>query len=111
MARGKRTDPAAAVLAKVMHQMGFEVRLICTASGLPRATVKDITEGNGSWRQMPDTDLFQITRVRLLRMLDESLYELGMDAIARLEQKMKTASFNELIGIMDVAVKRGDSPR
>ena len=111
MARGKRTDPAAAVLAKIMHEMGFELRLISTASGLPRGTVKDIVEGNGSWRQMPQTQLFEITRLRLLRTIDESLYDLGMKAMAKLEEKTKTASFKELIGIMDVALNRGDTWR
>ena len=47
----------------------------------------------------------------MLAAIDDSLYELGMEAIARLEQKMKTASFNELIGIMDVALNRGDASR
>jgi hypothetical protein len=111
MARGRRTDPAAAVLAKVLHEMGFELRLISTASGLPRGTVKDIIEGNGPWRHVPRNELFEITRLRLLRAIDESLYDLGMEAIAKLEERMKTASFTELLGIVDVALNRGDTWR
>jgi hypothetical protein len=107
MARGKRTDPAAAVLAKIMREMGFELRLISTASGLARGTVKDIVEGNGPWRQMPQTELFKTTRLRLLRAIDESLYDLGMKAMAKLEERMKSASFTELLGIVDVALNRG----
>jgi len=55
MARGKRTDPAAAVLAKVMHRMGFTLELITTASGLPRGTVKTSFKGmdrGDGWRTM-----------------------------------------------------------
>ena len=111
MARGKRTDPTAAVLAKVMHEMGFELWLIITASGLPRGTVKDIIHGNGAWRRMAHNEFYELTRLRLIRVIDESLYDLGMKAMGKLEERMKTASFKELLGIVDVALNRGDTWR
>jgi len=104
MARGKRTDPTAAILVTVMHQMGFTLELITTASGLPRGTVKDIIQGNGPWGQMAYNEFYKLTRQRLIRVIDEGAYELGMNAMARLRERMKTASFTELMGIMDVAL-------
>jgi hypothetical protein len=56
---------------------------------------------------MPQTELFKTTRLRLLRAIDESLYDLGMKAMAKLEERMKSASFTELLGIVDVALNRG----
>ncbi len=49
MARGRRTDPASAVLAKVMHEMGFPPAWIAELSQIPRKTVDDIIKGNGPW--------------------------------------------------------------
>jgi integrase len=95
MARGKRTDPAAAVLAKVMHQMGFNLELITTASGLPRATVKDIVEGNGPWRQMPQTELFEITRLRLLRAIDWWFFDEGKRKERTFAKKKEATAFYE----------------
>jgi len=52
MARGKRTDPTAAILAKVMHEMGFDSGIIASVAGLPRRTVADIIGGGGPWALM-----------------------------------------------------------
>lgn len=111
MARGRRTDPTAAVLAGVMHEMGFEVTLISQITGLPRGTVGDIAHGHGPWNQMPHNELFEITRLRLIKAIDDSVYDLGMKAMAKLEERMKTASFTELMGIVDVALNKGESWR
>lgn len=111
LARGKRTDPTAAVLAKVMWEMGFEPGLIAKVAGLPRGTVKDIIQGNGPWRQMPRSELYELTRLRLIRVIDEYVYDFGMKAMAKLEEKMKTASFMELINFAGVALNRGDTLR
>jgi hypothetical protein len=111
LARGKRTDSTAAVLAKVMAEMGFELGLIATASGLPRGTVKDIIQGHGLWREMPQNELFEITRLRLIKAIDDCVYDFGMKAMAKLEEKMKTASFMELINFAGVALNKGEAWR
>ena len=53
MARGRRTDPTAAVLTKVMHEMGFPPAWIAELAQLPRKTVDDIVRGRGPWAEMP----------------------------------------------------------
>ena len=111
MARGKRTDPIAAILAKVMHEMGFELGLIVTASGLPRGTVKDITEGAGPWREMPRNELYDLTRERLTASIDAMLYNVATKAMANLERKLETASFMELLNFVGVGLNRGESWR
>jgi predicted transcriptional regulator len=57
MARGKQTDPTAAVLAKVMHEMGFPPAWIAELAQIPRKTVDDIIKGNGPWAEMPRNEL------------------------------------------------------
>ena len=111
MARGKRTDPTAANLAKVMWEMGFEPGIITKVAGLRRSTVNDIIQGHGPWQQMPQNELYELTRLRLIRVLDEYVYDFGMRAMQRLEEKMKTASFMELISFAHVALNRGESSR
>ena len=111
MARGKRTDPTAAILAKVMWEMGFEPGIITKVVGLRRSTVNDIIQGHGPWQQMPQNELYELTRLRLIRVLDEYVYDFGMRAMQRLEEKMKTASFMELISFAHVALNRGESSR
>ena len=111
MPRGKRTDPTAAVLAKVMAEMGFELGLIAEITGLRRSTVNDIIQGHGPWQQMPQNELFEITRLRLIKAIDNCVYDFGMKAMAKLEEKMKTASFMELINIAGVALNKGESWR
>lgn len=91
--------------------MGFEPGLIVTASGLPRGTVKDIVEGHGPWQQIPQNELFEITRLRLIKAIDDCVYDFGMKAMAKLEEKIKTASFMELINFAGVALNRGESRR
>jgi hypothetical protein len=111
MARGKRTDSTAAVLAKVMAEMGFDLGLIVTASRLPRGTINDIVQGNGPWQQVPRSELFEITRLQLIRAIDDCVYDFGMKAMAKLEEKIKTASFTELINFAGVALNRGEAWR
>jgi hypothetical protein len=41
MARGKRTNPTAVVLAEVMHEMSFPPGLIAELSEIPRKTVDE----------------------------------------------------------------------
>ena len=47
MARGNKTDPIAAVLAKVMYEMGFPPAWIAELSHISRKTVDDTIKGNG----------------------------------------------------------------
>jgi hypothetical protein len=47
--RGRRTNLAQAVLARVLAEMGFEPWEIASLTGLPRRTVKDISHGKGAW--------------------------------------------------------------
>ncbi len=54
MARGKRTDPAVAVLVTVMSDLGFEPRMIAELAGVPRGTVNDIIFRNGPSSTTPD---------------------------------------------------------
>ena len=91
--------------------MGFELGLIATASRLPRGTVKDIIQGNGPWREIPRNELYELTRLQLTRYIDTMVYDVAMTAMAKLEEKMKTASYLELIGIANVALNRGDAWR
>ena len=53
---------------------------------------------------MAHNEFNELTRQRLIRVIDECAYDLGMKAMAKLEERMKTASFTELLGIMDVAL-------
>jgi hypothetical protein len=73
MARGKRTDPTAAVLAEVMHEMGFPPRLIAELSEIPRKTVDDIIKGNGPWSQMPRNELYDSTREQLRVLIEQNV--------------------------------------
>jgi len=85
--------------------------LIVTASGLPRGTVKDIIQGHGPWRQMPRSELYELIRLRLIKAIDDSVYDFGMKAMAKLEEKMKTASFMELINFVGVGLNKGEAWR
>jgi len=107
MARGKRTDPTAAVLAKVMAEMGFEPGLITEVSRLPRGTVNDIIRGHGPWREMPQNELFEITRLRARRAIENVANDLVMKAVTRLEEKIKKASLMESCSILDALVRIG----
>jgi hypothetical protein len=99
MARGKRTDPQAAVLAKVMGEVGFSVALISEVADLPRQTVNDIVQGRGIWQEMPRNEVYATLREQLLTHLESHAGALAMQTISKLEQKMETASFMELITI------------
>ncbi len=91
--------------------MGFELGLIATASGLPRGTVKDIIQGNGPWQQMPRSELHELIRPRLIKAIDDSVYDFGMKAMAKLEKKIETASFMELLNFVGVGLDKGESWR
>ena len=107
MARGKRTDPLAAVLAKVMAEMGFETGLISEVAKLPKTTVTDITGGNGRWREMPQKELFEITRLRVRVAIERVADDLAMQAITRLEEKIKRASLIETCSILNALSRIG----
>ena len=105
MARGKQTDPTRAVLAKVMAEMGFESGLIAEVTGLASSTVSDIARGHGVWGEFPRTEVFEITRRRVQAVLENAAFNLATEAMARLEVKIKTASFMELVSIVDVSAR------
>jgi len=107
VARGKRTDPAAAVLVRVMHEMGFEPGMIAEVAGLARGTVNDIIRGHGPWRQMPDNELLETTRLRLRATIENTADSLAIQAIARLEEKIKSASVTEALSICEVMARIG----
>jgi hypothetical protein len=102
MARGKQTDPTVAVVAKVMHEMGFESGLIATVTGLCRGTVNDIIRGHGPWYQIPRSELLDATRMRVKSAIENVANELAMKTIARLEQSLKKTSFMEAVQAVDV---------
>ena len=70
MARGKRTDPTAAILAKVMADMGFETGTIASVAELPRRTVTDIIQGNGPWALVPHNELYDLTKSRMTALIE-----------------------------------------
>jgi hypothetical protein len=107
MARGKRTDPAVAVLVMVMADMGFEPGMIAELAGVPRGTVNDIILGNGPWSTMPKNELTARTRVRVLEAIDSVAYGLGMKVLAKINEKTKTASIPELLSIAGAMMEIG----
>ena len=95
----------AAVLAKVMHEMGFEPGMIAEITRLPRGTVTDIIRGNGPWRDTPQNELVETTRLRVRRAIENASDSLAMKAMARLDEKLSNASFMESLAIFDVMAK------
>ena len=94
-----------------MAEMGFEPGLIGEVAGLPRGTVNDIIRGHGPWREMPNNQLVEITRLRLKAGIENAADSLAMKAMAKLEEKIKTASFMELINFVGVGLNKGDAWR
>ena len=111
MARGKRTDPTIAALVMVMADVGFEPGMIAELAGVPRGTVNDIILGNGPWSEAPENELIERTKVRLIQAIDGAAYDLGMTAIAKLNEKIKTASIPELLSIAGAMIAKGDAQR
>jgi len=111
MSRGKRTDPAVAVLVTVMADMGFEPGMIGELTGVPRGTVNDIIFGNGPWSTPPENELTERTRVRLIQAIDSVAYGLGMKVLAKINEKTKTASIPELLLIAGAMIGKGDIER
>jgi predicted transcriptional regulator len=100
MARGRRTDPASAVLAKVMHEMGFPPGWIAELSQIPRKTVDDIIKGNGPWSQMPRNELYDRTREQLKLLIEQVAYISAMKVMERLQAKIDKASYMEIVSTM-----------
>jgi hypothetical protein len=102
MARGKRKDPLQAELVKVLAEMGCESGLISSIRGLPRGTVRGIIEGKGTWSAMPDNELTARIRLKVIETIDSVAYGLALKAMAKLNEKMKTASYLELISTANI---------
>ena len=102
MARGRRTDPTSAVLAKVMHEMGFPAALIAELAQLPRKTVDDIIRGRGPWYQMPRNELYDRTREQLKVLIEQVAYNSAMRVLERLQAKIDNASYTEIMSTMSV---------
>ena len=102
MARGRRTDPTAAVLAKVMNEMGFPPAWIAELSQIPRKTVDDIIRGNGPWSQMPRNELYDRTREQLRVLIEQVSYSMASKVMARLQAKIDKASYAEIMSTMSV---------
>ena len=107
MARGKRTDPMQAALVMVMADLGFEPGMIAEVAGLPRGTVNDIVQRKGPWCTTPENELIERTRVRLIQAIDSAAYDLGMAVLAKLDEKINTASFPELMSILGASMVKG----
>src|SRR5262245_33196190 len=88
MPRGRQTDPSSAVLAKVMHEMGFPAALIAELTQLPRKTVDDILRGRGTWCQMPRNELYDRTREQLKVLIEQVAYNSAMKVLERLNAKI-----------------------
>jgi hypothetical protein len=99
MPRGRRTNLVQAVLARVLAEMGFEPWEIASLTGLPRRTVTDIAHGKGTWSATtgPENELVDIIRLRVIETIDSVAYGLALKAMAKLNQRMDTASSLELI--------------
>ena len=102
MARGRQTDPTSAVLAKVMHEMGFPPAWIAELSQIPRKTVDDIIRGNGPWSQMPRNELYDRTRGQLRVLIEQMSYSMASKVMERLHAKIDTASYSEIMSTMSV---------
>jgi hypothetical protein len=100
MARGRRTDPTAAVLAKVMHEMGFPPAWIAELSHIPRKTVDDIIKGNGPWSQLPRNELYDRTREQLSILIEQMSYCMASKVMERLQAKIDKASYMEIVSTM-----------
>jgi hypothetical protein len=100
MARGRRTDPTTAGLAKVMHEMGFPPAWIAELSQIPRKTVDDIIKGNGPWSQMPRNELYDRTREQLRLLIEQMSYSLAMKVMERLQAKIEKASYMDIVSTM-----------
>lgn len=113
MSRGKRTDPAVAVLVMVMADLGFDPAMITELTGVPRGTVNDIVLGNGPWSTTPETELTERTRIRVLQVIDSAAHDLGMKVLAKINEKTKTASIPELLSIAGamIGIGKGDIER
>ena len=85
--------------------------LIAEIAGVPRATVNDISLGNGPWSEAPETEVIERTKARLIQAIDGASYELAIVAIAKLDEKIKTASFPELITIAGAMIRIGGIER
>src|SRR5215831_3862534 len=96
MARGRQTDPASAVLAKVMYEMGFPPAWITELSHIPRKTVDDIIKGNGPWSQMRRNELYDRTREQLRVLIDQVAYNSAMKVMERLNARIDNASYREI---------------
>ena len=102
MARGRRTDPTAAVLAKVMYEMGFPPAWITELSHIPRKTVDDIIKGNGPWGEMPRNELYDRTREQLRLLIEQMSYSMASKVMERLQAKIDNASYAEIMSTMSV---------
>jgi len=102
MARGRQTDPTAAILAKVMHEMGFPPSWIAELSQIPRKTVDDIIKGNGPWSQTPRNELYDRTREQLRVLIDQIAYSSAMKVMERLHARIDIASYSEIMNTMNV---------
>jgi plasmid maintenance system antidote protein VapI len=102
MARGRRTDPTAAILAKVMHEMGFSPAWIAELSHVPRKTVDDIINGRGPWAEMPRNELYDRTREQLKVLIEQVAYSSAMKVMERLQAKIDKASYMEIVSTMSV---------
>src|SRR5262245_3602035 len=91
MARGKTTDPTAAVLVRVMHEMGFPPSWIAELSQIPRKMVDDIIKGNGPWSQMPRNELYDRTREQLRLLIEQMSYSMASKVLERLHAKIDAA--------------------
>src|SRR5262245_15184354 len=102
MARGRRTDPTVAVLAKVMHEMGFPPSWIAELSHIPRKTVDDIIKGKPPWVEMPRNELYDRLREQLTVLIEQVAYDSATKVMERLDAKIDSASYGEIISTMSV---------
>ena len=105
MARGKRTDPTRATLALVLFEMGFEPGMVAELTELSRSTVTDVLQGNGPWCMLDETEVYQITRQRVVQKIGEAGDSLGMAVLAKLDAKAKTGTFTDCVQVLQALLR------
>ena len=90
---------------KVLAEMGGDPGLISQVTGVPRGTVRGIIEGKGPWSAMPDNELTARIRLKVIETIDSVACALALKAMAKLDEKMKSASYLDLISTANILIK------
>jgi hypothetical protein len=90
-----------------MAEMGFEAGLIGELLKLPRATAVDIIRAKGPWKNQTNSEVIQITKDRVKKAIEASAYDLAMEIMERLQEKLSRASLMESLSILETLGRIG----